>query len=150
MTKAALEKTFTIGWVGYYGAHRQSLTELFFPSLYKIDFPLKLKLLGVSDKVEEQEIKSYFKHNKNITVETPLDLDWLDEHSIYELITTFDFGVSPLIDNEFNRGKTAFKLKQCMSCGVPVLGSRVGENIAFLQDGINGYLCDTPTTIFKN
>ena len=149
LTKAALEKTFTIGWVGYYGAHRQSLTELFFPALYNIDFPLKLKLLGVSDKVEEQEIKSYFKHNKNITVETPLDLDWLDEHSIYEIITTFDIGVSPLIDNEFNRGKSAFKLKQCMSCGVPVLGSSVGENKAFLQDGINGYLCDTPNDYFQ-
>jgi glycosyltransferase involved in cell wall biosynthesis len=149
LIKNELEKTLTIGWIGYYGAHRQSLTQLFFPALHDIDFPLKLKLLGVANEVEEQEIKSYFKNNKNISVETPLGLDWLDEHSIYEAITTFDIGVSPLTDNEFNRGKSAFKLKQCLSCGVPVLGSSVGENKAFLQDGLNGYLCDSPNDYFQ-
>lgn len=148
LTKAALEKTLTVGWVGYYGAHRQSLTELFFPALHNIDFPLKLKLLGVANKIEEQEIKSYFKDNKNITVEAPLDLDWLDEQSIYKIIATFDIGVSPLTDNEFNRCKSAFKLKQCLSCGVPVLGSSVGENKTFLRDGINGYFCDAPDDFF--
>lgn len=149
LSKTALEKTLTVGWVGYYGAHRQSLTQLFFPALFDIDFPIKLKLLGVADKAEEQEIKLYFKNNKNITIETPLGLHWFDEHSIYEIITTFDVGVSPLIDNEFNRGKSAFKLKQCLSCGVPVLGSSVGENKEFLQDGINGYLCDNPNDYFQ-
>lgn len=149
LTKTELEKKLTVGWIGYYGAHRQSLTELFFPALYKIDFPLKLKLLGVADKEEEKEIKSYFKDNKNISVETPLGLDWLDEHSIYETIATFDIGVSPLIDNEFNRGKSAFKLKQCLSCGVPVFGSSVGENKTFLEDGVNGYFCDNSNDYFQ-
>lgn len=149
VTKTELEEILTVGWVGYYGAHRNSLTQLFFPALQHIDFPLKLKLLGVASRIEEQEIKSYFKNNKNILVETPLDLDWLDERSIYEAISTFDIGVSPLIDNEFNRGKSAFKLKQCLSCGVPVLGSSVGENKAFLKDGVNGFLCDTPNDYFQ-
>lgn len=149
LTKTKLEKTFTVGWIGYYGAHRQSLTELFFPALYNIDFPIKLKLLGVANTREEQEIKSYFKNNNNITVETPLNLNWHDEYSIYETIRTFDIGVSPLINNEFNRGKSAFKLKQCLSCGIPVLGSSVGENKTFLKDGINGYLCDSPIDYFQ-
>jgi glycosyltransferase involved in cell wall biosynthesis len=148
-TKTHFEKTMTVGWIGYYGAHRQSLTELFFPSLHRIDFPLKLILLGVANRVEEQEIKLYFKNNKYISVETPLGLDWHDEDSIYQWITTFDIGVSPLIDTEFNRGKSAFKLKQCLSCGVPVLGSSVGENKVFLKDGVNGYLCETPEDYFE-
>lgn len=149
LTKETLEKTFTVGWVGYYGAHKQSLTELFFPALYDIDFPIKLKLLGVANKQEGQQIKAHFKDYKNISVETPLCLDWLNEHSIYEIIATFDIGVSPLLDTEFNRGKSAFKLKQCLSCGVPVLGSSVGENKVFLQDGVNGYLCDNPKDYFQ-
>ncbi len=149
LTKNALEKTMTVGWIGYYGAHRKCLTQLFFPALYNINFPLKLKLLGVANKEEAQEIKSYFINNPNISVETPLDLDWLDEHSIYEIIKTFDIGVSPLTDNEFNRAKSAFKLKQCLSCGIPVLASRVGENKVFLQDGVNGYLCDHPDDYFQ-
>lgn len=144
LAKTGLEKIMTVGWIGYYGAHRHSLTQLFFPALHDIDFPIKLKLLGVANKLEEEEIKTYFNGNPNISIETPLNLDWLDEHSIYELISSFDIGVSPLIDNEFNRCKSAFKLKQCFSCGVPVLGSSVGENKEFLQDGVNGYWCDSP------
>ena len=149
MTKTKLEPTLTVGWIGYYGAHRQSLTQLFFPALYNINFPLKLILLGVEDYIEEQEIKSYFKDNKNISVVTPLGINWLDENSIYNLIKTFDIGVSPLIDNEFNRCKSAFKLKQCLSCGVPVLGSSVGENKEFLKDGVNGFFCNNPNDYFK-
>lgn len=149
LTKSELQKTLTVGWLGYYGAHRQSLTQLFFPALQNIDFPLKLKLLGVANQVEEQEIKSYFTGNKHISVETPLDINWLDEHSIYETVATFDIAVSPLTDNEFNRSKSAFKLKQCLSCGVPVLGSRVGENKVFLRDGVNGFLCDSPDDYFQ-
>lgn len=149
LSKKEMEKTFTIGWVGYYGAHRKSLTQLFFPALNNIDFPIKLKLLGVANKLEEEEIKSYFKNNSNISIETPLDLNWLDEHSIYKKITEFDVGISPLIDNEFNRGKSAFKLKQCLSCGIPVLGSSVGENKEFIKAGVNGYLCDNPDDFFQ-
>jgi glycosyltransferase involved in cell wall biosynthesis len=144
LIKTAPNDLFTIGWIGYYEAHEQSLRELFFPALYDIDFPIKLKLLGVADKEEEAIIKSYFEANKNIIVEAPLNLDWLDELSIYEQIRTFDIGVSPLIDDEFNRAKSAFKLKQCLSCGIPVLASSVGENNAFLEAGQNGYFCDTP------
>lgn len=139
----------TIGWVGYYGAHRQSLTELFFPALYRVDFPVKLKVLGIANQTEEQEIKSYFKNNKNILIEAPLNLNWLDEKSIYETITTFDIGISPLINNEFNRAKSAFKLKKYLSCGVPALGSNVGENPTFLHNQVNGYLCNTPDEYFQ-
>lgn len=145
ITKRALQKTWTIGWIGYYGAHRQSLKQLFFPALKGIDFPVVLKLLGAANEAEVEEIKAYFSDNLNVVVDAPLGLDWLNERSIYQIIATFDVGVSPLLDTEFNRAKSAFKLKQCLSCGIPVLGSSVGENKTFLQDGMNGYLCDTPS-----
>lgn len=144
ITKNKLEKILTIGWIGYYGAHRNSLHTLFFPALLNINFPVKLKLLGVKNNTEIAEINHYFEGNPNIIVETPLNLEWLNENSIYEIIKTFDIGVAPLIDNEFNRGKSAFKAKQCLSCGIPVLASSVGENKRFIQDGVNGYLCETP------
>src|SRR5690606_1249031 len=121
-----------------------NLTQLFFPALHDVKFPLTLKLLGVASENEVLEIKSFFKNNPFITVDAPLHLDWLNENTIYEIIQSFNLGVSPLLDNEFNRGKSAFKLKQCLSCGIPVLGSSVGENKTFLQDGFNGYLCDQP------
>ncbi|MCW3126826.1 MAG: glycosyltransferase family 1 protein [Bacteroidetes bacterium] len=141
--KIMQEAIMTIGWIGYYGAHRDNLIKLFFPAVSRIDFPVKVKLLGVKNEAEEMEIRAYFRDKPNVVIETPKEIDWHNEHSIYDIISTFDVGVAPLLDTEFNRAKSAFKLKQCLSCGVPVLGSRVGENMRFIRDGANGNFCDS-------
>lgn len=39
----------------------------------------------------------------------------------------------PLINDEWARGKCAFKLIQCMACEVPVIASRVGANVDVVQ-----------------
>jgi glycosyltransferase involved in cell wall biosynthesis len=61
---------------------------------------------------------------------------------LYPLIATFDIGVSPMVDHPFNQAKSAFKAKQYLSCGVPVVGSSIGENDKFVQHGQNGLLCE--------
>jgi glycosyltransferase involved in cell wall biosynthesis len=143
--KKQRENMLTIGWIGYYGAHRLSLTNLFFPALLQLDFPIRIIILGVQNEAEIKEINQYFALKKNIEVETPIGLPWLEEQDIYRQISRFDIGVSPLLDTEFNRGKSAFKLKQCLSCGVPVLGSATGENQYYLKSGVNGYICHDAT-----
>ena len=45
------------------------------------------------------------------------------------LIQQFDVGVMPLPDTAWSRGKCAYKLIQCMACGIPVVSSRVGANV---------------------
>ena len=44
-------------------------------------------------------------------------------------IHRFDVGVMPLPDTAWTRGKCAFKLIQCLACGVPVVASPVGANL---------------------
>lgn len=56
-------------------------------------------------------------------------------------LSEFDIGISPLNNHEFNRAKSAFKLKQYLSVGVPSLASPTGENIDVLEEGYNGYFC---------
>lgn len=146
----APDNVFTVGWIGYYGAHRESLTRLLFPALQKTDFPVRLKLLGVAGSEEREEIRNYFSNKPNISLDMPADIDWQNEYAVYRHVASFDVGVSPLTDTEFNRAKSAFKLKQCLSCGIPVLGSSVGENLRFLKDGVNGYLCDSPDDYYEN
>lgn len=135
------EKIFTIGWIGYYGAHRSNLMNYAFPAIKESNKPIILKILGVKSQEEIDDIKNYFHKNNLVTIIAPLHLNWHNENEIYEIIKSFDVGISPLINNEFNRAKSAFKLKQCMSCGVPVIASDVGENNRFIKHGINGFIC---------
>ena len=140
--KTTRNELFTIGWVGYYNAHRESLLRLLFPALLKLHFPVKVVLMGVTKEEHFKEIDDVFKDCKNVIIEMPRVIDWQDEQSVYRAISGFDIGVAPLLDTPLNKAKSAFKLKQYMSCGVPVLGSSIGENKNFLRHGYNGLICD--------
>jgi glycosyltransferase involved in cell wall biosynthesis len=53
-------------------------------------------------------------------------------------------GIMPLDDSDASRGKCSFKMIQYMSCGVPVVVSRVGMNAEVLQKGESGFGADKP------
>ena len=71
-----------------------------------------------------------------------LSRPWSLEHEV-SLIQQFDVGVMPLPDSPWTRGKCAYKLIQCMACGIPVVGSHVGANVdAVLPEC--GFLAKSP------
>lgn len=157
--KQELNDTLTIGWVGEYNSnggdipdysHVVSLNTLVFPAVKKLGFRCDLVLLGVVNQESAEAIRQYFASNPNIRVITPQNIDWLDENNTYEQISRFDIGVSPLTDHEFNHAKSAFKLKQYLSAGVPVLASPIGENKTFLEEGKNGFPCSTSEDFYQN
>jgi glycosyltransferase involved in cell wall biosynthesis len=51
----------------------------------------------------------------------------------------FDIGIMPLQDDPFSRGKEAFKLKEYMAAGLPVVCSPVGLNREVTRHGVTGY-----------
>ena len=61
-----------------------------------------------------------------------VDVEWREDTEV-EAINTFDIGVMPLPDDDWSRGKCAFKLIQYMACGVPVVASQVGANVDVVQ-----------------
>lgn len=139
-----------IGWVGDFGngrsvsksfSHKTSLYQLLFPALLELDIPIKLSLIGIKNATDIPDIQSYFKEKPNIQLEIPTQLNWETDEWLYPLIATFDIGVSPMVDHPFNQAKSAFKAKQYLSCGVPVVGSSIGENDKFVQHGQSGLLC---------
>ena len=67
---------------------------------------------------------------------------WSLEREV-ENLRSFDIGVMPLADTEYNRAKEGFKLKQYMAVGIPVVASPVGKNVELVRDGVNGFLAST-------
>lgn len=68
---------------------------------------------------------------------------WTEDTEVAQ-VQQFDIGIMPLADTEWERGKCAYKLIQCMACGVPVVASAIGANRDVVEHGRQGYLAQTP------
>jgi len=58
-------------------------------------------------------------------------------------LQSIDIGIMPLADDEWSRGKCAFKLIQYMANGKPVVASAVGANVHAVIDGRSGFLASS-------
>ena len=99
--------------------------------------------MGVERKEEHAFLSEFLKDFKNVNARIMNGINWDDEAGIQNIIASFDVGIATLLDNEFYRSKSAFKLKQYLNAGVPVLSSNLPENNKFIIEGSNGFLCNT-------
>lgn len=76
-----------------------------------------------------------------------LQTDWHFEpwslESEKNWLRSIDIGIMPLLDDEWSRGKCAFKLIQYMAYAKPVIASAVGANTTTVSHGRNGFLATT-------
>lgn len=115
---------FTVGWIG------SPSTSIYIKQLVE-----PLSHLGKESPVRLIIIGGKTLSIPNVDV---VEMPWHEDSEI-SYINTFDVGVMPLPDDDWSRGKCAFKIIQYMACGVPVIASPVGANLDVLNKSCGSF-----------
>ena len=105
---------FTVGWIG------SPSTAAYLSLIIE-----PLSLLGLEGEVKFVVIGGKAPYIPNVKV---VEYNWSEQTEV-NLINSFDVGVMPLPNENWTKGKCAFKLIQYLACEVPVIASPVGANI---------------------
>ena len=132
-------KPLVFGWTGTSGN---------FPFLYEIE-PALARVMREKPDVRfhvSSDKRPRFRHLPNDRVEF---VPWSPDNEV-AFIQSLDVGLMPLTDNEWSRGKCAYKMLLYLSCGIPVLVSPVGMNTQVLHEAEVGLGARDPDEWRKN
>ena len=119
---------FIIGWIGSPSTARY--LQLIRPALAAVCANRRARVVLVgSGEIELADV--------------PVEIRKWSEDTEVSNLKSFDVGIMPLQDSQWENGKCGFKLIQYMGCGRPVVGSSVGVNKKIIQQGVNGFQATT-------
>jgi glycosyltransferase involved in cell wall biosynthesis len=123
--KHVQEQPIVMGWVGHRG---NTVLKSVLPVLKRVCEAENAILKVVSD----VPLKANDLDGRLIFERWTLDRE-------FELFAEFDIGIMPLEDTPYNRGKEAYKIKEYMAAGLPVVCSPVGHNVTVMEEGVTGF-----------
>jgi glycosyltransferase involved in cell wall biosynthesis len=120
----------TVGWTGSHSTLKY--LEPLEPILLKIEnaFP-SVRFIVIADQ------------EPSLHLQRLIFKPWRIDTEIDDL-SQVDIGIMPLPDDEWSKGKCAFKALQYMALEIPTIASRVGANTSVIDHGVNGFLASTP------
>ena len=123
------EELFTVGWIGSPSTQKYILEIK--ASLIKFCRERKSKIVLVGAK---KNILSHFPGDINVELR-----EWTEDSEVGN-IASFDVGIMPLTNGNWEKGKCGYKLIQYLACGIPALGSDVGVNREILENTKGGII----------
>jgi glycosyltransferase involved in cell wall biosynthesis len=131
-----------IGWIGNGSDYRDDLLNVVAPVLeaFSASVEIGFTLVGARG---DSELHRRFSALRDVHTTIVDELDWADPTAAPRVISGFDVGAYPLLDNEFNRYKCGFKALEYMATGIPVVASPVGANQQIVEHGCTGLLAES-------
>lgn len=127
LTKQDVDR-ITIGWTGSFSTLKY--LDMLEPVLNRLqqhyDFDIKI--------ICNQAPLLHLKNVKYIR--------WEALNEVAELATC-QIGLMPLTNEEWSEGKCGFKLIQYLALEIPAVASSVGVNKKIIENGVNGFLCES-------
>ena len=87
-----------------------------------------------------KEIKERYSNNKNIFFFENI----LDRYKLFDLYSNSDIFILPTYDDSFG-----YVFLEAMSFGLPLIGNNIFAVPEIIDDGINGFLIETPVSLFN-
>lgn len=133
---------FTLGWIGNGKDYKDDLITIVKPLLREIGKTnsVNFLLIGVNS---ASELYDEFSNIPNIKTEFIDQLNWSNTALVAQQIYRMDVGLYPLLKNDFNKYKCAFKALEYMACGVPVISSNIAFNTEVIDNGVDGFIVST-------
>lgn len=125
----------TIGWTGSFSTLKY----------LRIVEPVLQEL----QKKYDFDVKIICNERPSLNVKNLYFIPWSEANEISELATC-QIGLMPLTNDEWSEGKCGFKLIQYLALGIPALSSPVGVNNIIVEEGINGFFCNTDEQWYAN
>ncbi|MBS1573225.1 MAG: glycosyltransferase family 4 protein [Bacteroidetes bacterium] len=117
-----------IGWTGTFSTLKY--LDLVIPALQNLQLKYNFTFIVIANKNPELRLRNY------------QFIEWRKETEAADLLK-MHIGLMPLLDDEISKGKCGFKAIQYMSLGIPALVSPVGVNANIVDDGVNGFVCES-------
>jgi glycosyltransferase involved in cell wall biosynthesis len=67
---------------------------------------------------------------------------WMDHSLVPDYLAAADLAIYPYRDTLINRSKCSAKIIEYMAMGLPIIASRVGQNMEYIEHGASGLLAE--------